>query len=49
MAYEMGAIYEDGKQMEKVLAEYVQASAQGTSTTPVGAWLVNASHVPLLI
>ena len=38
MAYEMGAIYEDGKQMEKVLAEYVQASAQGTSTTPVGAF-----------
>ena len=34
MAYEMGAIYEDGKEMEKVLAEYVQAAALGASTTP---------------
>jgi len=34
MAYEMGAIYEDGKDTEKVLAEYVQAAALGASTTP---------------
>lgn len=56
MAYEMGAIYEDGKETERVLAEYVQAAALGgigrtsdfdssTSTTPVGAsGLVNASQ-----
>ena len=34
MAYEMGAIDEDGKEIEKVLAEYVQAAALGASTTP---------------
>src|SRR5206468_430410 len=38
MAYEVGAIYEDGKEMEKVLAEYVQAAALGGPTTPVGAY-----------
>jgi hypothetical protein len=45
MAYEMGAIYEDGKEMERVLAEYVQAAALGASTIPGEAdGLVNASQ-----
>src|SRR5262249_31748422 len=34
MAYEVGAIYEDGKEMEKVLAEYVQAAALGSANSP---------------
>jgi predicted Zn-dependent protease len=44
MAYEMGAIYEDGKEMEKVLAEYVQAAALGTSSPGEADSLVNASQ-----
>jgi len=46
LAYEMGAVYEDAKETDKVLAEYVQAAALGSSTTPGEAYSLATSPSP---